>query len=45
MLKTIPSWIYWLIAGAVVVIAAVAAAEYLEAATSLLPGGEGTGER
>lgn len=42
-MPTIPNWIYWLIAGAVVVIAAVAAAEYLDAATSMLPGVGSTG--
>jgi hypothetical protein len=33
MLKTIPTWIWYVLAGA----------EYYEAAASLLPGGEGTG--
>jgi hypothetical protein len=46
MLKTIPTWIWYVVAGAVLIAAIVAGAEYYEAAASLeslLPGGEGTG--
>jgi hypothetical protein len=45
MLKTIPTWIWYVVAGAALIAAIVAGAEYLDAATSLLPGGEDGGER
>lgn len=38
MLKTIPAIVWWIAAGAGLTAAIVAGAEYLDAATSLLPG-------
>lgn len=41
----IPNAVYWIVGIIAVIVAIYFASEYLDAATAMLPGGEGGGER